>query len=298
VAHVAVPHAVPSDDAPTRIIAGLLPVPRPDFFFWNSNLFLAYEPFRRVALWFSLALAAWIVFLLSVDRAAVIVFTVGSVLLVALFGGVYGGDVRHHGFFFVLFLMGSWIARAASRAAAAQRGRRLRQATLGPTLAAVLLVHVPAAAIALSFDYRYVFSSGARAAEALRERGLADALLVAEVDYPAITVIGLLGPHAFAYSPRTGRPFSFVKWTRDRHWDPTDDETVAYAASLGAQRGEDAVLIMNRPLLPRLVDGRQIAKIAEAYDSMIEEENYYLYRVARRTLVGACDPRFAKACGL
>jgi hypothetical protein len=198
----------------------------------------------------------------------------------------------------VLFLMGAWIARAASRADARSPRSRLRETALAPTLTAVLLVHVPAAAIALSFDYRYVFSSGSRAAEALRSRGLAGGLLVAEVDYPAITVIGLLGPRAFAYSPRTGRPFSFVKWTRDRHWDPSDDETVAYAATLGEQRGQDAVLIMNRPLAPRIVDGPGIAKIAELYDSMIQEENYYLYRVARHAPGGACDPRFAKACGL
>ncbi|HEY4012435.1 MAG TPA: hypothetical protein VGM06_03810 [Polyangiaceae bacterium] len=297
VAHVALPKTIPSDDAPTRLIAGLLPIPRPDFFFWNSNALLSYEPFRAVALWVSLALAAWIVFLLSVDHTAAIVFAAGSLLLVALFGGVYGGDVRHHGFFFVLFLMGAWIARASSRGASRTKVP-LREAALAPTLAVVLLVHVPAAAIALSFDYRYVFSSGARAASAIRAHGLADALLVAEVDYPAITVLGLLGPHAFAYSPRTGRPFSFVKWTRDRHWDPTDEQTVDYAAGLGQERGEDAVLIMNRPLAPNIADAPGITRIAELYDSMIEEENYYLYRVARRTVGGACDPRFAKACGL
>jgi hypothetical protein len=287
VAHVAWPSSMPSDDAPTRIIAGLLPIPRVDFFFWNSNALLAFEPFRRVALIVSVALFAWIVLLLSAERAAAVLFVAGSLLLVVLFGGVYGGDVRHHGFFFVLFVMGAWMtADSARRTPAIERGpgrgwRRLRRASLAPTLTCVLLVHVPAAAIALTYDYRYVFSSGARAANALRANGLADALLVAEVDFPAIAVIGQLGPRAFAYSPRTGRPFSFVKWTRDRHWDPTDRESVDYAASLGAARGEDAVLVMNRPLAPTIAAGPGVTQVAALYDSMIEEENFYIYRVAR-----------------
>ena len=93
-------------------------------------------------------------------------------------------------------------------------------------------------------------------------------------------MIGQLGTHAFAYTPRTGRPFSFVKWTADRHWDPTDEQTLRYARSLGARRGQDAVLVMNRPLPGNLVDGHAVESIAELSNSMIEEENFFLYRVA------------------
>jgi hypothetical protein len=284
VARVAWPREVPSDFAPTRIIAGLVPIPRVDFFFWNSNALLSFEPFRRVALAASLVLAGWLMFVLSRDRAAAILFGVGALLLMALFGGVYGGDVRHHGFFFVLFLMGAWMADGAATRGEIESGwSRVRRAALRPTLMVVLLVHIPAAAIALGYDARYIFSSGKRAADVLRANGLADALLVAEVDYPAIAALGQLGPRARAYSPRTGRTFSFVKWTKDRHWEPTDAQTLAYAAALGSARDEDAILLMNRPLIPSLVDGALVSRIAELYDSMIEEENFYIYRVAHRS---------------
>jgi hypothetical protein len=281
VAHVKWPSEMPNDFAPTRLIVGLFPIPRVDFFFWNSNALLSFEPFAHVALAVSIAIAGWLVFLLSRDKSATIVFAVGAVLLVVLFGGVYGGDVRHHGFFFVLFLMAAWLARDAPVGPALSVWSRIRRDALAPTLIAVLVAQVPAAAIAIAYDYKYIFSSGRRAADAIRARGLADALIVAEVDYPATAVLGQLGPHAVAYSPRTGRTFSFVKWTRDRHWEPTDEQTVRYAATLGAARGEDALLIMNRPLVPELVDGAAVTRIAELYDSMIEEENFYIYRVTR-----------------
>jgi len=280
VAHIALPHALPGDDAPTRLIVALAPIPRIDFFFWNSNALLAWEPFRRIAFPVSVALAAWIVFLLSRVRAAAIVFGAGAALLVALFACVYGGDVRHHGFLFVLFLMGAWIVRASPSPPEQGRWGRVREAGLAPTLAGVLALHALGTPVALYYDAKYIFSSGRRAADALRAAGLADSLLVAEVDFPATAVIGFLG-NASAYSPRTGRTFSFVKWTRDRRWDPTDEETIKYAADLGAAKGRDAVLLMNRPLVPALVDGTAVARVAELYDSMIEEENFYIYRVAR-----------------
>lgn len=288
VAHMKWPTELPSDDAPTRVIAGLVPIPRADFFFWNSNMLLSWEPFRRVALLVSVLLAGWVVFVLARERAAAILFGLGTLLLVVLFAFVYGGDVRHHGFFFVLFLMGAWIARDATMAATAvspveARGRvaRFRDAALVPTLAAILVLQVPGAAIAIGYDTKYIFSSGTRAADVLAERGLAKALLVAEFDYPAIAALGQLG-NAVAYSPRTGKPFSFVKWTASRHWDPTDEQTIDYASSLAVARGEDAILLMNRPLRPELVDGSRIVRIAELFDSMIEEENFYIYRVTAR----------------
>ncbi|MDP9002190.1 MAG: hypothetical protein M3O46_19020 [Myxococcota bacterium] len=285
VAHVRWPSEIPSDFAPTRLIAGLLPIPRADFFFWNSNALLSFEPFRRNAWIASTCLAAWLTFVLSRDRGAALLFGIGAILLIALFGGVYGGDVRHHGFFFVLFVMSAWIASGTTTCGAAGWSR-FRQRALVPTLTVLLLMHIPGAAIALAYDWKYVFSSGRRAADVLRDRAPAAAPMIAEVDYPATAVLGQLGPRAVAFSPRTGRTFSFVKWTRDRRWEPTDGQCLEYAATLGRSRGEDAILIMNRPLTPTLIDGSAVVKIAELYDSMIEEENFYIYRVARQA------PRF------
>ena len=285
VAHVSWPLQMPDDFAPTRLIVALLPIPRPYFYFWNSNALLEFEPFRRVAIPVSLALAAWLGFVLSRRREAAVLFGVGALGLMALFGLVYGGDVRHHGFLFVLFVMGAWLANEApvTPDPPATRWRRLRQAALTPTLALVLLAHVAGTPIALGYEYAKVFSSGGRAADVLRARGLDGAPLVAEVDFPATAVLGQLEGDVFAYSPRNGRTFSFVKWTRARAWDPTDEDTLHYAAALGASRGEDAVLLMNRPLLPELIDGHAVVRIAELYDSMIQEENFYIYRVARNT---------------
>ena len=242
VTHVVWPSELPSDDAPTRLIVALFPIPRVDFFFWNSNALLDYEPFRRVALWVSLALAAWILFVLSRDRAAAWLFGVGALLLVALFGLVYGGNVRHQGFFFVLFLMGAWMVKTSPGAGAPASWRRFRDAALAPTLASVLFAHVLGTPIALYYDCKYVFSSGGRAADVLRARGLADSLIVAELDFPASAVLGELGPHAFAYSPRTGRPFSFVKWTRESalESDRQGDAGLRCRAGRCASRGRGA----------------------------------------------------------
>ncbi len=271
VAHVGRPPPMPWDFGPTRVVAAFLPIPRPDFFFWNSNAILDALPFPwlRAGLGFILfAAATW---LLWGHRTSLLLFGVGTPLLVGLFAGVYAGDTRHHGFLFVLFFMAAWIA--CVERPAGEPPRRL------PTAVAVALaLQVPGAAIAIGFDARYVFSSGGRAARELQARGLAGALIVAEVDYPATAVLGQLGPSAVAFSPRTGRTFSFVRWTANRFWEPTDAQTLRFASELGASRRQDPVLLMNRPLRPELVAG-PVTRIAELYDSMIEEENFYIYRV-------------------
>lgn len=275
VAHVGWPHQLPDDTAATRLLVALVPIPHNDFFFWNSNALMWWAPFRAVAVYFALAAAASIVVLLSRRRSAWVLFATGAFGLWVLFAFIYGGDVRHHGFFFVLFVMGAWLAARARP----RQGFRAR-ATLA-TLAAVLVAHIAGTPIALYWDGRYVFSSGKRAAEALKQRGLSDALLVAELDFPATAMLGQMPGDAFAYTPRTGRTFSFVKWTRDRKRDPTDEQTLEYCHRLAQDKGRDVVLVMNRPLRPELVDGGRVVRLAELYDSMIEEENFYLYRVAR-----------------
>jgi hypothetical protein len=264
-------------------VAGLVPIPKADFFFWNSNALLSWIPLSGVRFALAVVLFGWVLFVLWNDRFAAITFGVGTLLLVGLFSGVYSGSVRHHGFVFVVFLMGAWIAQAAHRRFSEASGRQVpkRERALEATLTAVLIAHVPGAVIAIGYDARYVFSSGARAARVLQTQGFDEALLVAEVDFPATAMLGHLGPHSMAYSPRTGRPFSFVRWTRDRDWDPTDVQVLHFAAALGASRRQDPVLVMNRPLLPELIDGARVVRLAELYDSMIEEENFYLYRVRR-----------------
>jgi hypothetical protein len=276
VAHIGVAPEMPWDFAPTRVVAALVPVPRDDFFFWNSNALLwsIGSPAIRFAI--AAAIFGWGVFVLWRDRFATILFVLGTVLVVGLVAGVYSGSVRHHGFIYVLWTMAAWIAWTTRR-------RRV----LAPTLTLALLVQVPGTAIAMRWDTQYVFSSGARAADVLRAHGWADALIVAEVDYPATAMLGQLGPRAFAFSPRTGRSFSFVRWTQDRQWDPTDADDIRYSEELAQARDRDVVLVMNRPLLPELVDGERVVRVAELFDSMIEEENFYVYRVPRPIRAGA-----------
>jgi hypothetical protein len=48
---------------------------------------------------------------------------------------------------------------------------------------------------------------------------------------------------------------------------------------------------MNRPLRPERIDGVNVSRIAELYDSMIQEENFYIYRVRGDDGVATADPR-------
>lgn len=261
---------------PTRAVFA---VPPPTFFFWNDNVLFAWPPFAKVAPFVSCAILLWLAFLLTRARIAWVSFVLGAAALLALFAFVYLGDTRHHGFFFVLFVLGAWLAWGSTRDGNAAGWRRLRDAALRPTLTVILIVHVAGAAIALTFDRRYVFSSGARAAEVLRARGLTDAPMVGEPDYAAETVIGYLGCDAI-YNPRTGGKTSYVTPSTGRRLvNLSDDEVLAFAARVAAIEQRSVVIIVNRPIAPDAARARSLETIAELYDSMIEAENFYLYEL-------------------
>src|SRR5581483_668183 len=98
VAHVGLPLHLLDDAAPVRLLEAMAPIPRFDFFFWNSSLLLSWEPFDKLAVPATVALGAWLLFVVSADRIAATMFALGSLALTALFCWVYPGDVRHHGF--------------------------------------------------------------------------------------------------------------------------------------------------------------------------------------------------------
>ncbi len=261
---------------PTR---AFIAVPPPTFFFWNDNVLFAWPPFTEIAPLVSFAIVAWLAFLLTRARVAWVSFAIGVAGLLALFAFVYLGDTRHHGFFFVLFVLAAWLAWPSAPDKDAPRWRRIRDAALAPTLTVMLLVHVAGAVVALGFDRRYVFSSGARAAEVLRARGLADAPIVGEPDYAVSSVIGHLGAAAI-YNPRTGGRTSFVTPASARRVsDLSDEEILSFAASVAATVRRDVVIVVNRPLAVDAVRARSVETIAELYDSMIEAENFYLYKL-------------------
>jgi len=63
VAHVGSAPDLPWSYAPTRVIAGMLPIPNPEFYFWNSNAILSRVP-ETIAAVAAIALAAWCAFAL------------------------------------------------------------------------------------------------------------------------------------------------------------------------------------------------------------------------------------------
>ncbi len=235
---------------------GLAPIPRVDFFFWNSNALLSFEPLRHVALVVSALLAAWVVFVLARDRTAAIVFGLGAALLVTLFGvrlrrrrpppRVLLRSLRH----------GRLDRRrrgAAGQAASGWSRFPSRPRSVTTLIAAILAPPHPGRRHRHRLRHEVhllVRNPRGRRAEGARTRGRPPRRRVRLPRHRRAP--GSSGPNAVAYSPRTGRPFSFVKWTSLAPLGPDrrSDARLRVEARLLAQRAKTRSSLMNRPLRP------------------------------------------------
>ncbi len=213
----------------------------------------------------------------------------GLILLVAAVGGLvaftylkFAGEVRHHGHFFLALVMALWIGKIEdarlNRATGSWIGRAWRSVQ-GPLFTAVLSVHVIAALLAISLDYRYVFSNGKRTAAYLVEHRLGGAPFVADHDYAAQPVLAFMGGKQ-AYFPRGDRIGSFVIWDSARLSPVTDSTCLDRARRLAAGTGGPAILLLDHPLAVNAGDSAGARELARFVGSTVKDEDFYLYSVA------------------
>jgi hypothetical protein len=254
-------HDEPVAIALSSVWNGYVPLPPLTVQFWNHNVL---ETGWLTAV-LSCALLGLSVFVLARKPMAAVVYVAGTAAMVAFTGLLYYGSVRHYGHTFVLFVAALWIAERLPESP----GPRARWSS---TLFTVLLVvHVAAAAVAVSVDWAHPFSRGRDAAALLRERGLADRFIAGDIDNAIIPVGAFLEQEIyFLQGERMG---SFVLWDTGRFaTDPATFPDLVRAKA--AERGEDIVVIMNRT-----IDDPSFEKMAELTGAIEPYEDYWIYVV-------------------
>jgi hypothetical protein len=250
---------------------GYVPLPPPSVQFWNRNVLST--GWATAAL--GSALAAGSVLLLARRRAALVAYVGGAAAMVAFTALVYYGSVRHYGHTFVLFVACLWIAERLPEEPANPRSLDGLAEKLwkfrGRVLTALLVVHVAAAAIAVSVDWRHPFTQSERVAAFLRERGLTDLIVAGDIDNGIVPIGAALDREIyFLQGDRMG---SFVLWDRGRF--ATDPKTFPdLARAKAAERGEPVVVVLNYPS-----DHPAFEKLAEFTGAIEPYENYWVYVV-------------------
>jgi hypothetical protein len=191
--------------------------------------------------------------------------------------------VRHHGHLYVLFVACLWLAARATdgdglprRWPLIERAERLVSAHRQRILSALLLTHALIGAAFIVSDWLHPFSRARETARYLRERGLADHYVVADMDAHTSGLTAYLG-RRFYYA-RGAREGTFILW--DRTWGEWPIAPGQRADLLGEarrkafERAEDVLVVSNYRL-----SAADAEPVGEMTGSMVGDEDFYLYVV-------------------
>ena len=199
----------------TSVWRAYIPIPRSDSesFLWNTNL-LADSSLTGQA--FAIFLSYSLVILLSAlfwwwSRRAFLMYSLGTLLLLALELGTPIGSMRHHGRHWLLLLASCWLALDQSPVPEFTRlaafWKRHGEHLFGDLITVILAAHVLAGGIFYWGDIRLPFSTAKATVRFLADNGLTDKPIVVSHDAWATSISGYLGRKVYAAD--SGRMQSF-----------------------------------------------------------------------------------------
>ncbi|MBM3296046.1 MAG: hypothetical protein FJY83_00420 [Candidatus Aminicenantes bacterium] len=259
------------------------PLPIPQFHFWNTSL-ITYLPAPHITLHLLAALILlYSLFLFSRHRPALITFALATSALAAFSYFNYFGYLRHHGFYFLVFLSALWMtSSAAAPAPGSRRDGRLAWLTAACRRAApaaltfILAIQALAGAYASARDIRDPFSRGRAVADFLQKRGWEDRVLVGDIDYVMSSISVHLGrPIYLSRSQRWGT-YQLNVYPPRRATDM--NHIAADAERLSRERGKNFLLILNYPLDRRSLTSRSLSLVGKTGKAIVEDEAFYIYR--------------------
>ena len=266
------------------IARAYLPVTRPVFGFWGSNLLTTYPIFQAIQIPLCYFFMLFSVLLFLKRPTALLIYLIGTLGLLTFFYVKYHGSIRHHGFLFLTFLMCCWIYRDSpainfGKTAQDNTGSvvsRVLNVAGTVVLTLLLICHAIGGVIATQMEHRHIFSYGKLTAEYIKSQGMQDHLIVGEIDFAASTVVGYLQKPQIYY-PRGSRYGSFVRWDKARTHNVSDQLVIEEARKLSREHSQPVLIILNRAINAKLIEQHNLSFLVKFTGSVIGNEGFHLY---------------------
>jgi hypothetical protein len=260
-------------DVLSAVWKGFVPVPLPGLHFWNTNV-LDGLPWLGAAL--GVGLLALVSARFRASPAALACWAVGAGGLLLFAYTKQPGSQRHHGHLFLVFLAASWwMARERPRDSGKRRRPGRIAAVTGRWVEAVLGIQLLAGLHAGAMDAAFPFSSSQAVARYLVANGLDDRLIVADLDWAAVPVVGRLD-RPRVYYPRARRSERLVLWDK-RRTRPFGEKDFVDAVAAIRLRSAEPVLVLTNYALHDVPDFFTL--LARFEPGIVEDEAYTLFRV-------------------
>lgn len=247
--------------------------------FWNTDLIskIENEPATYVLV---VALVVLCSTLLYTKPASLFLYAIGTAGLVLFSFMRLLGGMRQQGHLFIVLLCCLWIAHYVSsnvfgpmalRRISSERGRSI-------FLTSILVLQMVAGVYAYYQDMVRPFSSAKLVARFIKQKGLADMLIIGSNDHEITSVSGYLDRKIFC--PESKTYTGFVVNNTSRHNIEFEELSVETKNVMDARHVNEALLILNYPLgaIPR---GFQVECLNQFDKSIQGDERFYLYRISR-----------------
>ena len=227
--------------------------------------------------------------LLFVRKPVVIFLYISATIGLLMFSYfIHFGELRHHGYIFMMFIVCLWISDyyidIELKSRIFNNLARFCKKYKNRFIVGILSIHLILGIIASSVDWVYPFSAGKETAKFIKDKQMNNMLMLGDMDFPASVVAGYLNRKI--YYTQSNRFGSFIIWNNKRG-NHSAYEILKKAQELTLQRKEDILLIMNYELdISSALN--PIVKIKEFKKSIVPNEKYYLYLMSYDTKGTSC----------
>ena len=263
----------------------LFPIPEATRSFWGSRWLENFPFYTKIQFVLACLLFSWFSLLLFRKPVVGLIFLFGMSGLLTFFYIKYYGSIRHHGFLFLMYILAGWMYHDCELVKLPTFLNRLHifwEKSFRPMFTVILIFHFIGGSIAVCMEYRHVFSYGKAAAAFIKANEMQEMLMIGDKDSAVSTIVGYLEKDQIYY-PRSQRFGSFIIWNQTRRSSTSNDEVLLTARQLTDQYSQDILIILNRPLAPRLISQHSLTAGAQFTGATVSSEEFYIYLMSNET---------------
>jgi hypothetical protein len=252
-----------------------VPLPPPGIDFWEWNIVRSL----RIQYLLAIPLVAAIAFTFLGRPSLFVLYLTATAGLVAFFQFVHLGNLRHHGYMFMMTVVCLWLNNDPARRWAPRWGSGPRWANA--LLTVLLIIHAVGGMSAYARDLGYPFSVSSAVARYIKSHKLDKMEMIGYEDFFVSPVTAYIDrPMYYAEAGRSG---TFIVWDYKNRKVVRERGLLREAQEM-AERGKGDVLIVAnyRILDDAIATGRwrhPVRKIAEFPRGIVPYEEYSLYIV-------------------
>lgn len=261
---------------------GFFPIPDfSNYQFWNSNIISSLS----LKAFLSFIIMGYCIVLFFTKRQILLLYLTGTLGILLFLHFKYTGYLRHHGHFFLLFIVCLWLEKNIEATPITSRIffrlSSLAQRYKYIFVRTILLIHLAVMVYAYNMEIKYPFSASKMAAAFIRQNHLENKFIIGYRDVAASSIAAWLQKPIYNISSDSSSTFIlFNKNRKEYDWNSEVIKKTEEVMKLHKQN--DAILIFNAEPI-QSENSELVIHLLKTFDiSIVPDEVYYIYSAKQK----------------